>query len=191
VRSAHFPSHFKALTSVPKYDSETNPSVWLEDYRLACNVSGARDLFIIKNLSLHLADSARTWLDHLPRGKIDNWLQLRDAFISNFQGTYARPENPVDLCNCKQMKGESMRDYIRRFSKRCTELPNTIDMDVISAFQNGTTCVGDSPRGPLNNQGKPTSPHKNVKHKLIHEPTTHTQHDHDPGGPRGPPKWLD
>jgi hypothetical protein len=30
------------------------------------------DLFIIKNLPLYLNDSARTWLEHLPRGKIND-----------------------------------------------------------------------------------------------------------------------
>jgi hypothetical protein len=66
--------------------------VWLEDYRRACNEGGAKDdLFIIKNLPLHLADSARTWLEHLPCGKIKNWVQLRETFVSNFHSTYARP----------------------------------------------------------------------------------------------------
>jgi hypothetical protein len=32
------------------------------------------------------------------------------------------------------------RDYIRRFSKRCTELPDTTNNQVITAFQDGTTC---------------------------------------------------
>jgi hypothetical protein len=45
------------------------------------------------------------------------------------------------LCNCKQQPGESLREYIRRFSKCCTELPGTTDNDVISAFQNGMTCT--------------------------------------------------
>jgi hypothetical protein len=31
---------------------------------------------------------------------------------------------------------------------------------------------------------------KNAKRKLTHEPKTHAQHDHDPGGPRGPPERL-
>jgi hypothetical protein len=33
-----------------------------------------------------------------------------------------------------------LRDYIRRFSKQRTELPNITDSDVISAFLAGTTC---------------------------------------------------
>jgi hypothetical protein len=48
-------------------DGETDPRVWLNDYRLACQLGGATtDEVIIRNLPLHLADSARTWLEHLP-----------------------------------------------------------------------------------------------------------------------------
>ena len=50
---------------------ETNPGLWLEDYRLACQAGGVdNDDFIIRNLPLFLADSARAWLEHLPSNKI-------------------------------------------------------------------------------------------------------------------------
>jgi hypothetical protein len=45
------------------------------------------------------------------------------------------------LFNRKQQPGESLREYIRRFFKRYTELPSATNNDVISAFQNGTTCT--------------------------------------------------
>jgi hypothetical protein len=61
IRDAKFPSRFCTLTNVPRYDGDTNPSVWLEDYRLSCHAGGATDdLFVIKNLPLYLGDSART-----------------------------------------------------------------------------------------------------------------------------------
>jgi hypothetical protein len=41
-------------------------------------------------------------------------------------------------------------------------------------FKNKDIIVGDSPRGPLNNRGKPTSSRKNVKRELIHEPKERT-----------------
>jgi hypothetical protein len=78
VRNAKFPSRFRAPTNVPRHDEETNPSVCLEDYQLTCHAGGAtNDLFIIKNPPLYLGDSARTWLGHLPRGKINDWTELR------------------------------------------------------------------------------------------------------------------
>jgi hypothetical protein len=51
-----------------------------------------------------------------------------------------RPANSWDLRSCRQQPGESLRDYIRRFLKQRTELPNITDSDVIGAFLAGTTC---------------------------------------------------
>jgi hypothetical protein len=77
---------------VPRYDRDTNPNIWLKDYQLACHTGGATDdLFVIKNLPLYLGDSARIGLEHLPRDKINDWTDLRRAFVSNFQGTYMCP----------------------------------------------------------------------------------------------------
>jgi hypothetical protein len=115
--------------------------VWLNDYRLACQLGGATsDEAIIRNLPLHLADSARTWLKHLPASQIHNWDDLVHTFVGNFQGTYVRLGNFWDLRSCTQKPGESLRDFIRRFSKRCTELPSVAQSEIVLAFLEGTTC---------------------------------------------------
>jgi hypothetical protein len=77
----------------------------------------------------------RTWLEHLPRDKINDWTDLHQVFVGNFQGTYMRPGKQWELRNCKQQLGESLCGYIQRFSKRRT------DNDSISTFQNGMTCA--------------------------------------------------
>jgi hypothetical protein len=51
-----------------------------------------------------------------------------------------RPGNSWDLWSCKQKPGESLRDYIRCFSRQPTELPNVTDSDIIMAFLSRTTC---------------------------------------------------
>jgi hypothetical protein len=50
------------------------------------------------------------------------------------------PGNSWDLQSCRHQPGESLREYIRRFSKQRTELPNITDSDVIGVFLAGTTC---------------------------------------------------
>jgi hypothetical protein len=81
-------------TSIDKYTGETDPRVWLNNYRLAYQLGGATtDEVIICNLPLHLADSARTWLKHLPASQIHNWDDLVRTFVGNFRGTYVRPGN--------------------------------------------------------------------------------------------------
>ena len=62
-----------------------------------------------------------------------------EIFVGNFQGTYKCPGNPWDLKNCRQKADETLRGYIRRFSRQCNELLNIADADVIGAFLSGTT----------------------------------------------------
>jgi hypothetical protein len=67
-------------------------------------------MVIIRNLPLHLADSARTWLEHLTASQIHNWDDLVSTFVGNFQGTYVHPGNSWDLRSYTQKHGESLRD---------------------------------------------------------------------------------
>jgi hypothetical protein len=88
---------------------------------------------IIRNLPLHLADSVQTW-------QIHNWDDLVRTFVGNFQGTYVRPGNSWDLRACTQKPNESFRDFIRRFSKHCMELPSVAQSEIVHAFLEGTIC---------------------------------------------------
>jgi hypothetical protein len=73
IRTASFPQRFRQPTSIDKYNGETDPRVWLNDYHLACQLGGATtDEVIIHDLPLHLADSAQTWLENLPASQIHN-----------------------------------------------------------------------------------------------------------------------
>jgi hypothetical protein len=70
IRTASFPQRFRQPMSIDKYTGETDNRVWLNDYRLACQLGTC--CYITRNLPLHLADSARTWLEHLPASQIHN-----------------------------------------------------------------------------------------------------------------------
>jgi hypothetical protein len=138
IRRAPFPTRFRTPTTITEYSGRQGRK--LADYRLAYQLGGMDDdNLIIRNLPLFLSDTARAWLEHLPPAQISNWDDLVKAFAGNFQGTYVRPGNSWDLRSCRQQLGESLRDYIRRFSKQRIELPNITDSDVIGAFLVGTT----------------------------------------------------
>jgi hypothetical protein len=140
IRWVPFPARFRAPTTITKYSGETRPELWLADYRLACQLGGRDDDNLInRNLHLFLSGAAQAWLEHLPPAQISDWDDLVKAFAGNFQGTYVRPGNSWDLRSCRQQPGESLREYIRRFSKQRTELPNITDSDVIGAFIASTT----------------------------------------------------
>jgi hypothetical protein len=118
IRRAPFPARFRAPTTITKYSGETRSELWLADYRLACQLGGTDDdNLIIRNLPLFLSAAARAWLEHLPPAQIFDSDDLVKAFAGNFQGTYVRPGNSWDLRSCRQQLGESLREYIRRYSK--------------------------------------------------------------------------
>jgi hypothetical protein len=113
IRTTSFPQRCRQPTTIDKYTGETDPRVWLNDYRLACQLGGATtDAVIIRNLPLHPVDSARTWLEHLPPSQIHSWDDLVRTFVGNFQGSYVRPGNFWNLRVCTQKPGESLRDFI-------------------------------------------------------------------------------
>jgi hypothetical protein len=82
----------------------------------------------------------KTWLEHLASDRIQNWLDLKEIFVGNFQGTYECPGNPWDLKNCRQKPGETLHEYIWCFSRECNALPNIANANVIGAFPSETTC---------------------------------------------------
>jgi hypothetical protein len=61
-----------------------NSRLWLKDYQLAYQAGDVdSNSFIIRYLPLFLADSARTWLEHLPPNKIQSWVDLKEIFVEN------------------------------------------------------------------------------------------------------------
>jgi hypothetical protein len=79
-RSASVSPHLSTSTQgrrTPVYGSTTTA--------LACQLGGATiDEVIIRNLPLHLVDSAWTWFEHLPASQIHNWDDLVHTFVGNF-----------------------------------------------------------------------------------------------------------
>jgi hypothetical protein len=71
IRAATFPQRFRQPTTIVKYNGETDSRVWLNDYRLACQLGGATsDEVIIRNLppaprrfSLNMARASAGQLD--------------------------------------------------------------------------------------------------------------------------------
>ncbi|XP_066167816.1 uncharacterized protein [Oryza sativa Japonica Group] len=124
-------------TGIEKYDGTTNPESWLTVYGLAIRVAGGDSKAMANYLPMALADSAQSCLHGLPRGTIGSWAKLGEHFIANFQGTFERPGTHFDLYNVIQKSGESLRDYIRRFSEQRNKISDITDDVIITAFTKG------------------------------------------------------
>nr|AAL58168.1 putative gag-pol protein [Oryza sativa Japonica Group] len=130
-----WPADFKPI-GIEKYDGKTNPESWLTVYGLAIRAAGGDSNAMANDLPVALANSARSWLHGLPRGTIGSWAELRDHFITNFQGTFERP-GTHELYNVIKKPGESLRDYIRRFSEQRNKISDITDDVIIATFTKG------------------------------------------------------
>src|SRR4051812_1221361 len=88
-----------------------------------------------------IKDGARSWFLNLQEGSISSWDELRERFITNFQGTHDRAPAVTDLRSVKQQPGETLHRFIHHFTSGHLKIPKASDEAIISAFTDGARDV--------------------------------------------------
>jgi hypothetical protein len=88
-----------------------------------------------------LKDAPRTWFMNLPHESITSWKDLCRHFVAKFMPTYERPATKNDLKTVRQYKGETLHQYIQRFSQIRNKIPRISNKEVISAFSMGVADI--------------------------------------------------
>jgi hypothetical protein len=91
--------------------------------------------------SMALKDAPRTWLMNLPHESVTSWKDLCRQFVTNFMPMYEHPATKNDLKAVRQYKGETLRQYIQRFSQMRNKIPRISNEEVISAFSSGVSDI--------------------------------------------------
>ncbi|GJN16389.1 hypothetical protein PR202_gb03372 [Eleusine coracana subsp. coracana] len=100
--------------------------------------SAGGDSYVMANyLPVCLDPAVWIWLTSLPEESITSWEDLNRKLIESFQATCNRPGNHFNLTRIKQKTDEPLRDYIKRFCAKKTEIPNVPDQQIIAAIQGG------------------------------------------------------
>ncbi|KAK1661764.1 hypothetical protein QYE76_049923 [Lolium multiflorum] len=128
---------FTLPRDTPKYDGTAKPEDWLQDYSTAVGIAKGNKRWAVRYSPLMLVGSARTWLNNLPAGSINGWLDFEAAFISNFTGTYRRPGRPQQLEMCKQGPDETDRAYLTRWCEMRNSCEGVHEIQAISFFMGG------------------------------------------------------
>ncbi|GJW58040.1 reverse transcriptase domain-containing protein [Tanacetum coccineum] len=61
-----------------------------------------------------LTGNARVWFDDLPAESIDNYDDLKKAFLENYLQQNKCIKDPIEIHNIKQRDGESTEDFVKR-----------------------------------------------------------------------------
>ena len=88
-------------------------------------------------LLIMLNQSANNWLLILWENSIRSWDDLKKVFTDNYMATCEQLGTKHDLEKLHQSSGESLRDFIRRFSETRNSIPNITDVEAIAAFTKG------------------------------------------------------
>lgn len=90
--------------------------------------------FVTQFIPIFLANSAMTWLEHLHDGDIIGWYDLQKFFINHFDGAYTKVGSTWELMSCVRIQGESLRDFVKSFTRKKSDLQNIPNTEVIDAF---------------------------------------------------------
>jgi hypothetical protein len=130
-----YPEKFKL--NIQKYDSRSDPNIWLLTYYVAVKSVGGNFDHMATYFSLVMGDKPSLWLNNLPAGSITSWADLSRAFTSNFQATYNRPRNTFNLGRVTMKTNERLRDYTNWFFENCNSCVGVRDDQVVESYKKG------------------------------------------------------
>ena len=86
--------NFQLPRGTKTYDGSTKPEDWLINYAMAVKIATGNLRWAVRYVPQMLEGPARVWLNNLPPGSINCWIDFEEMFISNFSSTYQRPNRP-------------------------------------------------------------------------------------------------
>ncbi|GJU03106.1 reverse transcriptase domain-containing protein [Tanacetum coccineum] len=86
-----------------------------------------------------LTGSARVWFDDVPLKSIDNYDDLKKAFLANFLQKKKCIKDPVEIHHIKQREGEYTEDCVQRFKAESRHVKGAPECMKISGFMHEIT----------------------------------------------------
>ena len=95
------------------------------------------DEILCRSFPTTLKAAAREWFTKLPNSSIDNFEQLSNAFLRHFIGRQ-RPKRSADyLIIVKQGERETLRSYVKHFTRETFEVDEADDKVQLTTFKAG------------------------------------------------------
>jgi hypothetical protein len=135
LRSVTYPDNFKP--NIQKYDGRSDPNIWLSTYYVTVKAAGGNFDRIAVYFPLVMGDTPSVWLNNLPASSVTSWADLSQAFTSNFQVTYNRLGNALNLRRVTMKTNERLHDYTNRFFENRSTCVGVQDNQVIDSYKKG------------------------------------------------------
>ncbi|XP_030931077.1 uncharacterized protein LOC115956956 [Quercus lobata] len=128
------PSKFH-LPQLKPFDGLKDPLDHLNIFKTTLGLQQPPDKILYCSFLTTLKGVAREWFTKLPTSSIDDFEQLSSSFLCHFVGGQ-HPKRPADhLLTIKQGEKETLRSYVKHFTRETLEVDEADDKVQLTAFK--------------------------------------------------------
>lgn len=130
------PSKF-CLPQLESFDELRDPQDHLNTFKTTLGLKQPPDEILCRSFPTTLKVAAKECFTKLPTSSVDNFEQLSNAFLRHFIGGQ-RPKRPADyLLTIRQGEKETLRSYVKRFTRETLEVDEADDKVQLTTFKAG------------------------------------------------------
>ena len=106
------------------YSGITDPRDHVISYEQQMFLSPYSEACWCKYFPTTLTGVAGEWFRSLPKGSIKSWKKLKKRFCTQFVSNNRPERTTAELTSIQQERDESLREFMARFMKESTNIPN-------------------------------------------------------------------
>ena len=125
------------MPQLESFDGLKDPQDYLNTFKTTLGLQQPPDEILCRSFPTTFKGAAREWFTKLPTSSVDSVEQLRNAFLCHFIGGQ-RPKRPaVHLLTIRQGEKETLRSYVKRFTRKTLEVDEADDKMQLTTFKAG------------------------------------------------------
>nr|XP_023917006.1 uncharacterized protein LOC112028543 [Quercus suber] len=130
------PSKFR-LSQLEPFDGLKDPLDHLNTFKMTLGLQQPSDEILCRSFPTTLKEAAREWYTNLSTSSIDSFEQLSSSFLCHFvRGQH--PRRPANhLLTIKQGEKETLRSYVKHFTRETLEVNEADDKAQLTTFKAG------------------------------------------------------
>ncbi|KAI3754015.1 hypothetical protein L2E82_26099 [Cichorium intybus] len=125
------------LPNLKTYNGTTCPDSHIDTYEWHMQSQKLDERFWCTHFPTTLDGNAGAWFKSLAPNSIRNFTELKEQFLSNFMQLRKYRGDIREIIGCKQLEGEPIRAYFKRFNEATLNVRGQNDNLVTGAFTHG------------------------------------------------------
>ncbi|XP_074336267.1 uncharacterized protein LOC141673422 [Apium graveolens] len=126
------------MPTIKAYNGTENPDNHVKTFSNALLLHPVNDTIKCRAFPQNLPGIAQRWYRHLSLNYMGSFKELSQAFIKQFISGRVHEKSSTSLIGIVQPAKESLKDYLNRFTKEASKVPNLEDKVAMIALQQWT-----------------------------------------------------